>query len=375
MHDEGGGDLPKPPSNPMSGTTPKRRVAHVVRREPSVSSLRPAGAEKSLFCKRTGSVGGARKTQTVTSVSNASATRQKPASSFPRPALMRNNSTNGDMFRRFTSRPPTPPPTNPKQVEGFLHRMREDEARCTKLHELLCESRGIPFHASKRSYSRTPLRAMESRNDTPRDGAMRSRSSTPARNVASSVLRRCTGSSDKVQLFSTPHANGKVPMYCRKTPNVQPRAVSTAVGSTPGAPGGKRTESGLGTRPKEQAVPPHRPVISVTSNKGVPGNGVVGAHADRVVLQGKSSKRQQASPPKPPPLGTPLSRRPNGERQPKGRGGTGAMSPQSISSRRMNCRTETAPYIESAAEERSRQCSPRKLVYDVTDESPARVVE
>ncbi|ESL10387.1 hypothetical protein TRSC58_01882 [Trypanosoma rangeli SC58] len=254
--------------------------------------------------------------------------------------------------------------------------MREDEARCTKIHELVCESRGISFHSTKRSYSRASSRATDHSIDARRRCVMRSFSSTPTRNLKSPMLRQYTGQTDKLQRFSSAPVNAKLPPPCRKIFNGQLRAVSTAAEATPVARGGKRSGDGFATRPKEPAAGRHRPVISVTAKKGVSEKGAATtAHADRVARRVKSIKRQPASPQKLSSLDTPLACPPRGEWQPNSRGTSGAMPSKSISSHRMNCRTETAPYIEPAGDERLKLCTPKKLVYEVADEGPICAAE
>ncbi|RNF05884.1 hypothetical protein TraAM80_04263 [Trypanosoma rangeli] len=376
MQDEESGHLQMRTSNSMAGTTPKRHVAHAVRGGLSVSLVRPASAEKSMLRKRTSSVGSTGRTQSVTPGTNGGAARNKLAPFPPRSALVKNNSTNDNAFRSLTRKPLISPPINPKQVEGFLSRMREDETRYTKIHELVCESRGISFHPTKRSYSRASSHATEHSVGPPRGCIIRSCPSTPTRNLKSPMLRQYTGQSDEMQRFSSAPVNVKLSAACRKIFNGQSRAVSTAMEATPGARGGKRCGDGLATRPKEQAVGHRRPVISVTATKGVPENGTATtAHADRVVRRVKSIKRQPVSPQKQSSLDTPPICPPSWERQPNSRGASGAMSTKSISSHRMNCRTETAPYIELAVDERSKLCSPKKLVYEAADESPISVAE
>ncbi|ESL05616.1 hypothetical protein TRSC58_06728 [Trypanosoma rangeli SC58] len=299
MHGERSGHLQMRTSDSMVGTTPKRHVAHAVRGGSSSLLARPVSAEKSMLCKRSSSVGSARRTQSFTPGTNVGAARNKLAPFPPRPAMVKNNLTSDDVLRSLTRKSQIPPPINPKQVDGFLSRMREDEARCTKIHELVCESRGISFHSTKRSYSRASSRATDHSIDARRRCVMRSFSSTPTRNLKSPMLRQYTGQTDKLQRFSSAPVNAKLPPPCRKIFNGQLRAVSTAAEATPVARGGKRSGDGFATRPKEPAAGRHRPVISVTAKKGVSEKGAATtAHADRVARRVKSIKRQPASPQK-----------------------------------------------------------------------------
>ncbi|KAF8283446.1 hypothetical protein TcBrA4_0061150 [Trypanosoma cruzi] len=356
------------PSSNLSADNPKYHIARAVRVASSTSSVGRISADKSKFCKRSGSASSATEVRSATSDVIGSVGRKRAGLSSLDSTRMKNGSADGAILRSQTRQPYFPPPLHPKQVKEFLARMKEDEARCTKMHEKVCESKGIAFHPTKRLNCRRRSNMIEQPCNTPQRRPVISCSSTPSRNVRSPMLRRSMGPNEIFRPDPLP-VRGKSPTLYGKKSDLQPRAVATVAAKIPGARGDKRDENGAGGVPKEAAARRQRPVISVNSTTSLSRNGATATAANnRRVQQGRSTTRQQVRTQQSPSQDTPLHQGLPGVRQPPRRSLSGVISPSSVSPCLKNCRTETAPYIETPAGGKSEVCSPVRLVYDAVDD-------
>ncbi|EKF31782.1 hypothetical protein MOQ_004371 [Trypanosoma cruzi marinkellei] len=362
-------------SSNLTADNPKYHIARAVRVASSTSSVGRISADKSKFCKRSGSASSATEARSANSDVIGSVGRKRVGLSSLDSTRMKNGSADDAMLRSQTRQTYFSPPLHPKQVKEFLVRMREDEARCTKMHEKVCESKGIAFHPTKRLNGRRRLSMIEQSCSTSQRRPVISCSSTPSRNVRSPMLRRSMGPSEIFRPDPLP-VRGKSPTPYGRKSDVQPHALATAATTISGARGDKRGENGAGGVPKEAAARRQRPVISVNSTTSVSRNGVTATAANnRRVQQGRSTTRQQVRKQQSPSQGTPLHQDSPGVRQPPRRSLSGAISPSSVSPCLKNCRTETAPYIETPAGRQSEVCSPVRLDYDVVDESSPGLVQ
>ncbi|KAH9601665.1 hypothetical protein LSM04_005743 [Trypanosoma melophagium] len=357
----------------MRAATPDRRPTPLSRREKSNTPMRqPKNGERSKFCGSTRSSSNVAQSEETTDGRSGRVNVKNNTTAGP----LRSSQLFGDRPPATTTLPPrcvyAPPPTNPKQAAEFWTRMREDNARLAEAHERVCQSKGIAFRPGRRSGSSAPPRGgMDAhpavgRRAVPDEAAPLpgSRRRTGSRNER---VRR-TSSAASLRKPDTPvkKVNGNIHTL-NNAGNHNSHATTvtsatttngTTTTTTAGATKAKQRGTTNGVAGRLSLVRP-RPTISASatasshnntrqSNRGGTyiepqlhqGNGVANKEQDSKI------QRQRA-------VSTPSC----GEI-------SGGASPETISSRRLNCRMETAPYVEGSGGEQSERCSPIKLQYE-----------
>ncbi|KEG11947.1 hypothetical protein DQ04_02131110 [Trypanosoma grayi] len=357
-----------PPTTALRIGTPDRRLTPVSRREQSNTPTRHFSAERSKFCGKSVS---ANSTQVCSAAKDRSSTRNNAKTDGP----LRSSALFGDRPAAATTMCHTrsiytPPPTNPKQAEKFWNNMWESNARMTEMHEKICQSKGIVLRPKKASDSCISESTAERCGSSTKQRAGSSQPTlTRVRNTSSTACRRAPSSENARRTPSplvrrrpeTPDQK-RVNGYAHTPATHAPAAAGAAASANRGAKArGVRNGPGEWPMTSGAAKTRQRPTISAAAGA---------AAATRVKTNGTSAVAESRIRRSNGPLHRTQTQRPHvGDTPVRASGGSmsGGASPKTISSRRMNWRTETAPYLEGSGGEQSRGCSPKKLQYEQCD--------
>ncbi|ORC92048.1 uncharacterized protein TM35_000042620 [Trypanosoma theileri] len=352
-------------------STPDRRPTPVLRRDISSTPNRRPNGERSKFC------GAARNGNSVAQGHDTAGGRSESITN-----TAGHNTTTGPLrsSQLFADRPVMttlqrrmygPPPTNPKEAEEFWARMREENDRLAEEHEKVCQSKGITFRPpARRSGSSVTRSGTDAHPTGSRRAATEATTPLPSsrRRTASRTGRvRRTGSTGSLKKPDTPvrKTNGYAP-----TPNNDKHHTSdttipsaTTINTPTRATRVKQrsTANGVAARP---SLTRSRPTISVA---GTSSYGNTRQTNGAGPYTGSHIHQRNGMPPK--GEGEKVQRRRVCSTPSFGELSRGA-SPETVSSRRLNCRTETAPYVEVSGGEQSDRWSPKKLQYDQSESAP-----
>lgn len=284
--------------------TPDRRVTPVLRREYPASALRRGSAERSRFCKglSTDSNGTQKHASGDIACSITGKEKGMKISPLRSSALFSPGRTTGSFPQ---------PPCTPKQTDLFWSRMWEDNAQRAHIHKVICESKGIRVASRERPKSRTPQRNGSTWHNKPTRQVRAGRSISPEK-----VLRGTSLSLTRVP-DGTPRRNTSsvmraVSIRSQPSPTTTPTAASSAA-----ATGRPRVMDSTARR--------KRPAISAAFRAVGPAKELtdVRQSPDTVLLCNASR-------------------------------GSSARAPSAL----MNCRTDTAPYVEMSGDDMSTRLSP-----------------
>ncbi|KAG8341110.1 hypothetical protein TRVL_08060 [Trypanosoma vivax] len=277
-----------------------RRPTPVTRRSQANASARSISSGRSRFCIVDSSASATNKPPIGTTDSKVNEALRKPAL----------------FIDRHSSSIFSVPPCNPKQADHFWSRMREDNAKLTEMHRIVCEQKGIASFRRRCTSSGVPTLSSFG-NDNTRH-MMHSRCQSSEKHVSPNSMP-----SSRLHRAGNRIANGACLNSSLRTPSLALSASASQV----------LTAVSMDTALTERSTPKFRPTASAIPKKRELSNGrPSGVGAEGVSGTTKSRPR--------PVINTTSTKQ--GSTLPKD---SAALMSQKA------CRTDTAPYVDTLREE------------------------